>query len=98
MTETSTVVESITPSPLGRSLIYGLIGVALGIALGYGVAKILEAERFGHYHDDGELVDDLVVWPTPADAEERAAAEATKAPLPVEEPETAEQATTVEAD
>ena len=51
------VVESITPSPLGRTLLVALAGVAVGVALGYAIAKILEEERFGHYreavgHDD----------------------------------------------
>ena len=45
-------VTSITPSPVGRALIYGLIGVAVGVALGYGIAKILEEERIGHYRAD----------------------------------------------
>lgn len=46
------VVESITPSPLGRTLLVALAGVAVGVALGYAIAKILEEERFGHYRDD----------------------------------------------
>ena len=47
-------VKSITPSPLGRALIYGLFGVAVGVALGYGIAKILEEERFGRYRAEDQ--------------------------------------------
>lgn len=87
MTEnTSEVIESITPSPVGRALIYGLIGAAIGIALGYGIAKILEEERFGRYRAEDEANE--MAW---VDDEPVATA--------VEpEPETVEEPTTAEAD
>jgi hypothetical protein len=51
MTENSTpeVIESITPSPVAKMIIVGVAGVALGVFLGYAVAKILTEERPGHY-------------------------------------------------
>lgn len=79
-------VKSITPSPLGRALIYGLVGVAVGVALGYGIAKILEEERFGRYRAEDEANE--MAW---VDDEPVATA--------VEpEPETVEEPTTAEAD
>ena len=86
MTEnTSEVIESIKPSPVGRALIYGLIGAAIGIALGYGVAKILEEERFGRYRAEDEANE--TAW---VDDEPAAAVIEETEPEPVEEPTTAE--------
>ncbi len=48
-TAPETTIESITPSPVGRALIVGLIGVGLGVFLGYTVAKILAEDRMGRY-------------------------------------------------
>ena len=62
-------VKSITPSPLGRALIYGLFGVAVGVALGYGIAKILEEERFGRYRAEDQANE--MTWVEPV-REERA--------------------------
>lgn len=79
-------VTSITPSPVGRALIYALAGVAVGVALGYGIAKILEEERFGRYRAEDEANE--MAW---VDDEPVATA--------VEpEPETVEEPTTAEAD
>lgn len=54
------VVESITPSPLVKYVLIGLVGVAGGIALGYMVAKILEEDRVGHYEPSLEVKGDEV--------------------------------------
>ena len=49
------VIESISPSPLVKYVLIGVIGVAGGIALGYMVAKILEEDRAGHYEPGLEV-------------------------------------------
>lgn len=78
-------VTSITPSPVGRALIYALAGVAVGVALGYGIAKILEEERFGRYRAEDEANE--TAW---VDDEPAAAVIEETEPEPVEEPTTAE--------
>ena len=62
-------VKSITPSPLGRALIYGLCGVAVGVALGYGIAKILEEERFGRYRAEDQDQANEMTWVEPGPVE-----------------------------
>ena len=70
------VIESISPSPLVKYVLIGVIGVAGGIALGYLVAKILEEDRAGRYepgltvtgdleyHDEPETTDELDEHPS----------------------------------
>ena len=53
------VIESISPSPLVKYVLIGVIGVAGGIALGYMVAKILEEDRAGHYEPGLEVKGEL---------------------------------------
>ena len=68
-------VKSITPSPLGRALIYGLFGVAVGVALGYGIAKILEEERFGRYRAEDAVNEMAWTEPDPVMRDEPEVAE-----------------------
>lgn len=49
-----TILE-VTPSNLSKLILVGLVGAAVGIALGYMVGKILEEDRLGHYEPTHEV-------------------------------------------
>lgn len=46
--ESAESLVSVSPSPLGRYLLAGLVGVAVGVAIGWLIAGALEP-RAGHY-------------------------------------------------
>lgn len=64
-TDATEVLESFTPSPAVKTALFVVGGVAIGVFLGYAVAKVLEGERAGHYS-----VERPVVRETPVDVSE----------------------------